>query len=152
MERGVWISHNLETTPLKIKTDDTAGSVYVLLNTAGGVEAGNVYLEFKSSPVYYLGDCTPYTHFPSTLPSDINKVWVIAKLPGPRITVQCNEVKVLDITTSDDTCSDSKWRTYWSRHVEQIWFSSRDWASDEYRGTLPGNYKLHLTRFTLALL
>ena len=43
VERGVKIPHNLETTPLQIKTDSTAGSrkeVLVDLYTAGGDKAG----------------------------------------------------------------------------------------------------------------
>ena len=140
MEGGVLIPHHLESTPLKIKTDSAAGSeesVHVFLYTAGRVEAGEVYFKFSSSPVYYIGDCTSYTYFPATLPSDINKVWVITKLPGPKITLECNGVKVVDITMSDDTCSISDWSTVWRRQVEQIKVTGS--ASDEYWGILPGN-------------
>ena len=142
VERDVKIPHNLETTPLQIKTDSTAGSkdeVRVFLRTAGGDSAGYVQLYFSSPPEYYLGSCTKdYTDLPSTLPSEVNKVWVITKLPGPRLTVQCNGVTVVDITMSD-TCSYGLWGKYWSRKVEQIEFSSYDTASDEYWGLLPGN-------------
>ena len=141
MERDVKIPHNLETTPLQIKTDSTAGSgenVGVWLYTAGGDEAGSVWLYFSSPPQYNLGWCRSWTDLPSTLPSNRNKVWVITKLPGYRLTVQCNGKTVLDITLSD-TCSDSKWREYWTRQVEQIKFRSYDTASDEYWAPPPGN-------------
>ena len=144
VERSVKIPHNLETTPLLIKTDSTAGSgeyVYVNLYTAGGHIAGSVYLYFNSPPQYYLAYCTKSdTVLPSTLPTDINKVWVITKLPGYRITVQCNGVTVLDITMSDDTCTDSRWREYWTRRrIKKIKFYYSDTASDEYRAEPPGN-------------
>ena len=142
VERDVLIPHNLQTTPLQIKTDSTAGSwetVWVYLYTAGGYWLGYVELLFSSPPKYWLGYCSmSYTDLPSTLPSEVNKVWVITKLPGPRLTVQCNDVTVLDLTMSD-TCDKSGWRTYWTRKVEQIMFISTDSASEEYWGLLPGN-------------
>ena len=153
VERGVRIPHNLETTPLQIKTDSTAGSeekVGVYFFTAGGYTAGSVWLYFSSPPQYLLNYCTTSrTDLPSTLPSDRNKVWVITKLPGPRLTVQCNGVKVLDLTFSDDTCSTFRkdWSTYWTRQVEQIYFYSGDTASEEYRAATPCNILIifHIT-------
>ena len=143
VERDVKIPHNLETTPLQIKTDSAAGSrenVWVYLYTAWGDWAGYVYFNFNSPPQYYLHWCSnSRTDFPSTLPSEINKIWTLTKLPGPRVTLQCNGVTVVDMTMSHDTCSDSDWSTVWNRQVEQIKFDSDDSASDEYRGTLTGN-------------
>ena len=142
VERDVKIPHNLETTPLQIKTDSTAGSgeeVAVLLYTAGGDHAGSVLLYFSSPPQYRLDYCTSSNIvLPSTLPSDVNKVWVITKLPGPRITVQCNGVTVVDLNMSD-TCSISNWGEYWTRQVAQIEFISWEKASDEFRAAPPGN-------------
>ena len=141
MEHSVKIPHDLEKTPLQIKTDSAVGSgdrVILYLYTAGGEYVGIVQVSLNSSR-YLLRSCgTSWTALPSTLPSEINKVWVITKLPGPRITLECNGVKVVDITMSD-TCSNIKWSTYWRRQVEQIKFESSDSASDEYWGTLPGN-------------
>ena len=144
VERDVMIPHNLETTPLQIKTDSTTGSkesVAVYLYTAEReARPVEVYLQFTSPPQYHLTDCTTsYTDLPSTLPSDINKVWVITKLPGPRLTVQCNGVTVVNITMSD-TCISSDWKEYWSNKGGKIKFPrSSDTASDEYWGLLPGN-------------
>ena len=153
MERDVKIPYNLETTPIVIKTNSAAGSkeaVRVLLYTAGGADAGRVYFNFDSPPGYRIGSCTPYTRLTSSLPSEVNKVWKIIKLPGPRITLQCNEVTVVDILLSDDTCSDSHWSTYWSKQVKQIYFDSVwDTASDEYRDIQPGK---PLTLFYIACL
>ena len=143
VERDVKIPHNLETTPLKIKTDSTAGSeetVVVKLNTAGGAWVGQVYFKFGSPPKYQIAGCIQsLTDFLSTLPSEENKIWTITKLPGPRLTLQCNSVTVLDITMSNGTCRPSDWSTYWSRQIEQIKFYSGDTASDEYWAAPPGN-------------
>ena len=137
------IPHDLEKTPLQIKTDSAAGSkerVIVDLYTAGGDRAGQFQLYFLSTPQYNLHWCSSsWTHLHSRPPSEVNKVWVITKLPGPRIKLLCNGVKVLDITISDDTCSNSDWSTYWRRQVKQIRFHPQDSASDEYWGKLPGN-------------
>ena len=68
VERDVKIPHNLETTPLQIKTDSAAGSrevVYVYLYTAGGDMAGFIKFDFTSSPQYWLGYCTYPTNFPT---------------------------------------------------------------------------------------
>ena len=142
MTRSMMIHHNLETTPLRIKTSSGAWSwkyVGVHLYTAEGAWIGSVYISLRTPPLYKLGFCMlHYTHLPLTLPSDINKLWIITKLPGPKITVQCNGVTVVDILLSDDTCTDSRWSTYW-KEVHQIMFLSSDSASDEYWGTLPGN-------------
>ena len=114
--------------------------MYVDLYTAGGDDAGAVGFDFYSPPEYYIGFCsTSWSGLPSTVPSVINKVWVITKLPGYRITVQCNGVTVLDLTMSDDTCSTSYWRAYWTRQIEQIKFRPEDTASDKYRAATPGN-------------
>ena len=141
VERDVKIPHNMQTPPLQIKTDSTAGSgeqVIVSFYTVGGDYAGGIGVYFHSRPWYSLAFCKSPADLPSTLPSDINKVWVITKLPGPRLTVQCNDVTVVDLTMSDDTCSDSNWREYWTKQIEQIKFASWDTASDEYWAP-PGN-------------
>ena len=137
------ISHDLESTPLHIKTDSASGSgeeVIVTLYDTEGEGAGSFNFKFLSPPQYYLGWCmTSNSDLPSTLPSEVNKVWVITKFPGPRITIQCNGVTVVDITMSDDTCSDSSWSKNWRRQVEQIRFFYGDTASDQYRAAPPGN-------------
>ena len=138
----VKIAHNLETTPLQIKTDSTVGSdeeVRVYFSNASGWTSAGFNLYFSSPPQYYLHYCSrSETDFPSTLPSEAEKVWEITKLSGPRITIICNGVKVLDILISDETCKDSRWRTTWRRDVGKIDFGPFDTASDFYRPS-PGN-------------
>ncbi|KAL5264054.1 hypothetical protein ACHWQZ_G005225 [Mnemiopsis leidyi] len=130
---------DLETTPLEIKTNSTLESgdeVYVLLYNSQGEYAGGVYIYFTSTPQYYLDWCSSYTtNFPSNLPAAVDKVWRISltRTSGIRLQIHCNDVEVLNFLLSDDTCSNSDWRKYWSRDVEKIAFSRSDTASDYYR-------------------
>ena len=135
VERGVLIGHDLETTPLRVKTDSIAGSgekVVVVLHTAAKENAGTIELTFSSPPQYKINHCNGYTGLPTAPPSRNNKIWQLTKLPGPRITVQCNKVTVLDLVLSQDTCNDNRWSTYWSKEVKQIEFISDDTASDYF--------------------
>ena len=122
----VKIAHNLETTPLQIKTDSTVGSeesVRLYFYTAAGVFVGSISLFFSSPPRYYIGFCsTSWTDLSATLPSDVEKVWEITKLSGPRIKLTCIGVKIEDILLSDETCTDkrSSWRTYWSINIGAV--------------------------------
>merc|ERR1711963_764794 len=108
-----YIPHNLETTPLKIKTDSSEGSdhyVYLRFYSGEREYAGTFYFNFWSPMQYKLYSCqSSRTIFPTAPPSDVNKIWTITKLPGPRLTVQCNHVLVLDTFLSNDTCE----YTYW---------------------------------------
>ena len=138
------IPHNLETTPLQIKTDSPAGSgefVEVQLYTGGGYKAGMVLFNFNSSPQYRIGYCRNYySKLPNILPRELNKVWQLTKLPGPEVTVrlECNGVRVMNILLSANRCGEgNNWSKYWSREVQEIQFSGR--APDEYRPAQPGN-------------
>ena len=150
MERGVKISHDLQTTPLKIETDSTVESwqnVHIDFFTSEGDRVGGFDIKFYDHPIKWgLGRCiTSWTPFSPELPSNVHKVWVLTKLTGPRVTVQCNGVTVVDVLMSDDTCTDSRWKQYWVKDVKLIEFSSQDKASDYYKSasvTLPlGNHK-----------
>ena len=154
VELGVKIPHNLQTTPLRIKTNSAAGSeekMEVTLYTAGRDDskpAGWVFFKFSSPPQYSLGWCMDsIVDLPSELPRDINKEWVITKFPGPRITVQCNEVTVLDFLLSNDTCNAVYWNDFYGKQTEQIKFDGK--APDEYWVPPPGQ---PLTVFNISCL
>ncbi|KAL5263941.1 hypothetical protein ACHWQZ_G005133 [Mnemiopsis leidyi] len=136
---------DLETTPLEIKTNSTLESgdrVYVLFFNSQGEYAGVVYIYFISTPKYWLYWCSSYTNFPSNLPAAVDKVWRISlnKTSGIRLQIHCNDVEVANFLLSDDTCSNSDWREYWSRDVEKIAFSEYDTASVYYRLYQQGNW------------
>ena len=134
--REVKIPHHLARTPLQIRTnsiDKSGDKVHVSFYTAAVDIVGSVKLWFDSPTKYAISFCTPdYSPFLSALPSDVNKTWKIAKFAGPRITVHCNEVEVVDIIMSAQTCTHHLWSEKWSKEVEQIEFGSLDTASDYY--------------------
>ena len=70
-----------------------------------------------------------YIDFPTTPPSEENKVWTITKT-STALLVDCNGVEVLNLVYSDysEECA-----TAWSNEVDRIMFyPSADTASDEY--------------------
>ena len=138
VKRKVHIPLDLETTPLEIKTNSTLGSgdrVRVGFFTTQREGVGAVVIFFASTPQYILTNCSSWTNFPSILPSEEDKIWRITldKTAGIRLKIHCNGVEVLNFLISDNTCSDSRWRKYWSRDAEKIYFSVYDTASDYYR-------------------
>ena len=145
VQRKVQIPLDLENTPLEIRTNSTLGSediVDVSFSTTHRALAGGVGIYFFSTPQYWLSWCSSYsTNFPSNLPSEVDKIWRITldKTAGIRLKMHCNGVEVLNTLLSDNTCSDSKWRNYWSRDVEKIYFNpTYDTASDYYRAGQTG--------------
>ena len=157
VEEKVWLPHNLETTPIQIKTDspDKTGAkvnVYFYKADPSFSEIAGVFSLYFDSPLQYqIGQCSYNVDLPTNLvPSEVNKVWTITKLPGPRLTLHCNGVKVLDVTLSDDICvAQSDWKVYWEREIGNVYFY-QDTASDEYRAA-PGNSSiiLNITRLII---
>ena len=139
VQRDVQINYDLENSPLQIRTNSEIGSnekVRVWFFNAQDEPAGGVILIFSSPPQYKLGWCnTSYTDFPTTLPSETDKVWTITltrSSGAPSLVIHCNNKEVLNVMLSDSTCSSSDWRDYWSKDVEKIKFLSHT-ASDYYR-------------------
>ena len=137
-----FIVHDLENSPLQIKTDSADGSdeyVAVMFYTADPerYNAGEVSLRFTSPPQYELFSCgTPWTNFPTSLPTETAKIWTITltRTSGTvSVIIHCNNKEVLNLVLSDTTCSTSYWSTIWSRDVEQIDFERHGTASDYYR-------------------
>ena len=140
VQRGVMINYDLENSPLQIKTNSVEGSdeeTWVYFYSAQGDNGGRVYLYFTSPPQFYLDWCSASrTNFPSTLPSEVEKVWTITFKTisdVPALVLHCNDEEVLNVVISDATCGQNIWKTYWSRDVEKMQFDSRDKASDYYR-------------------
>ena len=146
VQRDVFLPLDLENTPLEIKTNSTLGSedrVWVYFSTTQRQFAGAVRIFFSSTPQYRLYYCSTFwTNFPSNLPSEVDKIWRITldKTAGIRLKIHCNGVEVVNILISDNTCRDSLWRDYWSGHVEYIYFSPSDTASDYYRAGQTGTW------------
>jgi len=123
--------------------------VAVRLSDDGGNWAGSVYISFSSPVKYQLWGCMSYTSFPTTPPTETEKIWRIAytqSQTSQQIEIFCNDVKVLELLLSDDVCDDSDWRDYWERDVKKITFYYSDTASDKYCTVNRGSYKEPLTR------
>ena len=136
----MYIDHDLENSPLQIKTNSEVGSneqVRLSFYTAQQYLAGGIYLYFSSFLKFKLFGCSnSYTNFPTDLPSETDKVWTITLTRSSgkkRVVIHCNDKEVLNVVLSNTTCSDSRWSTYWSRDVEKIEFYISDKASDFYR-------------------
>ena len=144
VQREVTIDFNPEQYSLNIKTDSTLGSnegVVAKFYSSQGDWAGTLHLYFSSTPQCLIGACSSRrTNFPTSLPSDNDKVWriTLTRTSGIRLVVHCNEVEVVNTLMSDSTCGKSDWSKYWSREVAKIRFPSYDTASDYYQ-TQPGS-------------
>ena len=138
MARDKYIPADLETSYLHLRTNSTAGSgeeTEIWYYNEEGRSAGYIVIWFTSPVMYILPYCQHYfTTFPTTLPSQQDKHWVIEKR-GYRTVIYCHGKQVLDITASSETCDDpdlsDTWDTYWGREVSSIEFSSEyDSATD----------------------
>ena len=155
VQRDVDIEYDLETTPLEIRSDSELGSgdlVYVYFYTSQGDSAGGVWFKLTSPPQYNIYYCTPWTNFPTDLPTARVKVWRITVIRSSGIIglqILCNGEEVLNTVLSDSVCTSyssssydhwERWNTYWNRDIAKIHFSRHeDTMSDYYRPYQPGN-------------
>ena len=138
--RDKYIPADLETSYLHLRTNSTAGSgdytVIYCYNEEGRL-AGGIGILFTSPIRFTLQHCQQYyTTFPTSLPTEQDKHWVIEKR-GYSTVIYCHGKQVLDITASSETCDDPKyadtWATVWGREVSSITFSSQyDTATISY--------------------
>ena len=145
------IEFDLERTPLQIKTIQGGDVIGVFLYDESDGSAGRIYLRDLASPSsshsppeYQIYDCVR-RNFPDevVLPIDSDHVWTITKTyPGPRITVQCNEVTVVDVTMSNEVCDRSYWEPTWSKDVAKIKFSLNSDTTYYRPKPPPGNKEL----------
>ena len=149
MTREVSYTHDLETTPLQIKTDSAVGSeeqVGVAFSKADDdVYSGGISLKFTDPPEYFIKRCFEISaSFSVDLPAEQTKIWTITKT-AITVKISCNEVEVLTYIFSDS--SRSACVTYWSSDTVKILFGSTDTASDEFRalpGTLCSTLKVNI--------
>ena len=123
------LDFDLEKSPLQIKTDSADGSKHQMdlaLFDDDENDAGGLFIDFSSPPSYKLYSCMEsMAEFPSTLPAGANKVWTITLATEEdkrRFVINCNNKEVLNVVLSDTTCSNSKWKTDWTKRVTLIYF------------------------------
>ena len=133
-----YIEYDLETTPLYLKTDSVLGSnerLRLSFYTDQKVKAGGLNIYFSSTPRYFIHHCLSQTYFPTSLPTETEKVWKITltRVSGIRLVIHINDVEVLNMVISNSTCRTYDfWNTYWSRIVKKIYFIGDDTASEFY--------------------
>ena len=87
---------------------------------------------FYSTLQIQVEHCTGKIDFPTTPPSEEDKVWTITKT-STALKIDCNDVEVLSLVYSDysEECVIA-----WRNEVDQIMFyPGSDTASDEYKLT-----------------
>ena len=131
------IPADLGTSFLNIRTDSAVGSderMVMWFYQEDRAVAGSFYIHFSGTVDYLVGNCasvTSYTAFPTILPEEKNKEWVIEKR-GRRVRVYCNGKEVLDVTVTAELCdSYADWDETWGREADYVHFPSKwDAASD----------------------
>jgi hypothetical protein len=143
------IDHNLETTPLEIKTDSKLGSnerVYVWFydaRDANDNRAGGIDIRFNSRLQYRVPFChstdeSRLNDFPDSLPTSTIRVWRVTLDKTSGITIRykihCNDVEVANVLLSDSECTgNDSWRDYYSRTQVKLQKEYSDTASDYFR-------------------
>ena len=116
--------------------------LHVVIKTTSGTIAGRVQVYFTSPPQYYLGYCsksrTDFSGDPSVIAMiDKEKVWTLTlnkTLTGDRnVVIRCNDVEVVNVGLSNNTCGNSDWSEHWTQELAQFGFSIYDTASDFHR-------------------
>jgi len=152
VNRDTYITYDLETTPLQIKTDTVAGTkemVRVIFYTANErLVSGGIDFFFDDPPTYFIRSCSSnWTPFSEDLPAEETKVWTITETLTT-VKIACNEVELVTYTFSD---SNSDCVTQWSKDTGTMQFVlSVDTASDEFRAK-PGIYTMIIILIVFCL-
>ena len=138
------INHDLESTPLKIKTNTDIlngeeESIRVVFLDSSGKTAGHVIIDIRQTTYYMIRYCmTSWDTFTWDTDTEIDKVWTITKESGPSIKIECNGKLIKRLVMSDITCDNSLWNFVWNTDVSKIEFTISDMASDFYFGLAAG--------------
>ena len=109
----------------------------VRFENGNDLAAGGVTLQFASQMKFWLDQCSVRYAPLSDLPvrEGADRVWRITILwikGNRRLLIHDDDVKVLEITLSEQTCADWRWREVWYRNVRKIVFPDSDTASVDY--------------------
>ena len=127
-------AHDMETTPLQIKTDsaDEGGDMMAMtFFSSDDTALGKIWVSFKNPPMYMIPYCSgEYLDF-SDLPAEQNRVWSIRKT-ATSLEFTCNEVEA--VTYSFLTANNAKCVPTWNVAATKVMFvSGKDTASDELK-------------------
>ena len=124
VQHGVDINFDWDNNLLEIKTEEHLSDGWRYLGIAlDGDSLEDIYVDFNSPPQYFFRQChTGNQVLPSPFPAGSDKIWRVSKMPGPRLVIERNDIKVIDFTFSDENCPDGNWRTYWRSDFKTIKF------------------------------
>ena len=130
----MFFDFDIETYPLQIRTNSTAGSgdlLYVQFDDADGKDAGGVKISFEDPPQWALGYCMEaWKDF--VLTQELIQTWTIKKVyGGGAVLISCNDEEVVNYLYA--ASNNSKCESKWSKEVSKIRFNPSDTASLEYR-------------------
>jgi hypothetical protein len=158
VERDEYLKHDLENTPLEIKTDSQAESEEMVDVTFFQKpndyhqQVGGLEIFLTSPPQYLIKGCTKdKADFNPDPPFDKYKIWrvtltMVSKTTDvmksiKKLQVHCNNKKVLekDLNTCDRDMNVLRWMPLKVK-VNYIKFSGGDTASDGYRAYKIGDH------------
>ena len=135
---NAYIPWDLETTPLQVKTDSTAGSndrIFVAMFDKDRNWLANVGMKFSSPMQYWINYCYSLGNLPVQPPVEVDKIWTITKT-DTNIIITCNNVEVLNYLFVDTITFTNCVSRVGGDVVEEIQFrdeGSKDKAFDFYR-------------------
>ena len=139
------INHDLESTPLKIKTNvnipnGEEESIRVQFYDSSEDIAGFVIIDIRQTTYYMLKYCmvSNWKTFTWDTDTEVIKECTITKESGPIIRIECNGKLIERLVMSNNTCADTRWSSIWSRDVSDLKFLNSDVASDFYFGLAAG--------------
>ena len=132
---------NLETTPLELKTgsmEESWDKIVLHFYTVQEDQAGEIEISISTNPQYKLNFCGFWTKFPNGVTTGVENIWRFSFIrtseSETRVEVHCNDVEVLNIVLSDETCSERVWRYYWDKDVAKVYLHEYSiHAVDSYR-------------------
>ena len=127
-------------------------SIYFILDitqylcNSQGSEVGALEIHLDSNQ-YYIQKCKDggrHERGSYRGQSGKNGIWKITKTSGssPRIAGFLEDELKFDVQLSGSVCTNYYWRTFWSRDVAKIKFSSSDEASVQYRKFMGNQFKI----------
>ena len=143
---NAWIPTIKTSTDTRINHDWSSGPIYFKTNSADGSD-GNIDIiiyneqdglvenfEYRfSERTFMLYSCmTEFDDLHTNPPNAVEKEWEIARLPGPRVTIHCNNVKVVDLLMSASSCDKNIWSSSYNEEMTKFRFCTCDTASYSY--------------------